>query len=417
MYRKLLTVLAAVCMATFLGFSPAMAKGAPAGQITNTATVDYEDGDGTTMPQEVATVKVTILPKYGVSVLISPAGLTGYAGSYVSYTVKVTNDGNTSDSFTLSDVHNGVTSTFTPGSMTFYSDASLNPGSQITSVGPLAADAFTQVYMKVAIPGGTVVGKLSNDAAKAVSGGDISVNGSSTDATTTVIAPPLTITKVVSKNNPTPNEIVTYTISVKNNGVVNATTVVITDNVGSVLGLSTMVPGSIKLNGAVQADGLLSGNTLTVPVGTLGANVTATIEFSVKINKPANHAQAVSLSGANASNFAEVVADSLSALDSAPVAITVYSPVLNTSKAANPTSAKPGDTVTFTITAQNSGNDAAKNVVIKDDLTGLPFTYKAGSLKLNGAPQADPAGSLISISVSSIAVNATATVTFDVTVN
>lgn len=418
MYKKLLMVLAAAFMATLLGYAPAMAKGAPAGTLTNTATVDYEDADGTAMPKETATVDVTILPKYAVSVLISPAAQNGYAGSYVTYTVKVTNDGNTSDSFTLASVHNTGTSTFTPGSETYYSDPGLT--TPVTTVGPLAADAFVQVYLKVPIPGGTSVGSISDDAGKATSTHDIAVTGSSTDARTTVIASPMTITKQVTKNNPTPNEVITYTITVTNTGAGTANNVVVTDNVGSVLGISTFVSGSLKLNNVVQSDTLLSGNTITVPVGPLTSNQSATIEFNVKINKPANHAQAVSLSGANAGNTAEVTADGFSPLDSAAVNITVYSPVITSNKTANPTSAKPGDTVTFTITAQNTGNDAAKNVVIKDDLTGLAVTYKAGTVKLNSSPLLDSAvlsGNTITVPVSSIAAGVTATVTFDVTVN
>ena len=229
--------------------------------------------------------------------------------------------------------------------------------------------------------------------------------------------PALTITKSVSNNNPTPGDAVTYTITVKNAGASGMTNVTVTDNIGSVLAISTFVSGSIKLNGVAQNDSLLSGNVITAPVGALGPNATATLVFSVNINKPSDHAQAVSLSGAGAGNVAEAAADGASPVDSAPVSITVLSPVINTTKTVSPASAKPGDSVTYTITARNAGNDAAKNVVIKDDLGALPVTYKAGTLKLNGLTQPNPSGSQIQVNINSIAAGATAAVTFEATVN
>jgi uncharacterized repeat protein (TIGR01451 family) len=227
----------------------------------------------------------------------------------------------------------------------------------------------------------------------------------------------LTITKSVSNNKPTPGDSVTYTITVKNTGASAMTNVTVTDNLASILGISTFVSGSIKLSGSAQSDSLLSGNIVTAPIGTLGPGASATLAFSVSIIKPSSHAQAASLSGAGVSNVAEAAADGASPVDSAPVSITVLSPVINMSKTVSPATAKSGDTVTFTIAAQNAGNDTAKNVVIKDDLGALPVTYKAGTLRLNGTLQPNPSGSLIQVNISSVGAGATATVTFDATVN
>ena len=271
--------------------------------------------------------------------------------------------------------------------------------------------------MKLPIPASAAANTRSNDDARATSASNTSVFGVSPKSQTTVGGSVITITKSVSNNKPTPNDAVTYTITVKNVGTSGMTNVTVTDNIGSVLGVSTFVSGSIKLNGVAQNDSLLSGNVITAPVGTLGPNLTATLAFSVNINKPSNHTQAVSLSGASVSNVAEVAADGTSPVDSAPVSITVLSPVINMTKTVSPASAKSGDTVTFTITARNAGNDAAKNVVIKDDLSALPVTYKAGTLKLNGALQPNPSGSLIQVNINSVAAGATAAVTFEATVN
>ena len=415
-YKRVLTILAAVFTAALLGYCPAMAADAPPGTLVNTANASYKDAGGALLHAPPSSVTVIISQVQGVSVLISPATLSGPAGSYVVYTVTVTNNGNAADSFTLSSDHDAGASTFTPGAVQFFSD----PGatSLITApIGPIAPAGSMQVYMKLPIPGSTAANRRSNDDARATSTSNTSVFGVSPKSQTTVGGSVLTITKSVSNNKPTPNDAVTYTITVKNVGTSGMTNVAVTDNIGSVLGISTFVSGSIKLNGVAQNDSLLSGNIITAPVGTLGPNGTATLAFSVNINKPSNHAQAVSLSGAGVSNVAEVAADGTSPVDSAPVSITVFSPVINTTKTVSPASAKPGDTVTFTIAARNAGNDAAKNVVIKDDLSALPVTYKAGTLKLNGLLQPNPAGSLIQVNINSVAAGATAAVTFEATVN
>ena len=137
MCRRVLTVLAAAFTATLLGYCPAIAAVAPPGPLVNTANVSYKDNGGNAMPQVSASVNVTIPQAQGVSVLIAPATLSGSAGSYVVYTVTVTNNGNAADSFTLSSDHDAAASTFNPGAVQFFSD----PGAAsliAAPIGPVA---------------------------------------------------------------------------------------------------------------------------------------------------------------------------------------------------------------------------------------------------------------------------------------
>ena len=432
MHKKIMAITIAACMVVLIGRAPAFAKGTPPGPLTNTATVEYTDADSTPMPAETASITVVILQKQGVSVAISPAALSGFAGAHVVYTVNVTNDGNAADSFTLSSAHNSGASTFAPGTIEFYADPGLAPASLISGpIGPIAADGSLKVYMVLPIPVGTAAGAVSQDDAAAASASDTAVTAASTQVVTSVIVP-VTITKTASKNNPTPDEVVTYTITATNTTGSALSGVAVSDDLTNVLGISAIVDPSLKLNGtplAPQAS-YLSGNTLTVPVGALASGAAATVEFAVRIKKPASHAEALALSGATAGNVAVVNADGLPTTSSLQADVTVFSPVIGTTKTANPASAKPGDSVTFTITANNTGNDAASNVAFTDDITALPLTYKPGTLKLNGNPLPDPAwaGSQvfpapggtsykITVSVPSLAAGATDTLTFDVTVN
>jgi uncharacterized repeat protein (TIGR01451 family) len=103
-------------------------------------------------------------------------------------------------------------------------------------------------------------------------------------------------------------------------------------------------------------------------------------------------------------------------------AVVVEDPVLGVSANAK---AIPGARVTYTITIRNTGGTAASNVAITDDIPAHT-AYVAGSATLNSTPQPDSGGAVtltgspatnISVAVGAIAGGATATVTFDVTIN
>jgi len=90
----------------------------------------------------------------------------------------------------------------------------------------------------------------------------------------------------------------------------------------------------------------------------------------------------------------------------------------------------PGSTVTYTITVANTGGTAATSVVISDAIP-VNSTYVASSITLNAVAQSDaspgvPAdtsdynvttASAVTVNIASLAGGATATITFQVTIN
>ena len=102
---------------------------------------------------------------------------------------------------------------------------------------------------------------------------------------------------------------------------------------------------------------------------------------------------------------------------------TAASAVMSMTKAADVTSAAPGDTVTYTITYQNTGSAGASQVVITDTLPA-DVDYTAGSVTLNGTAKTDAAdgdevtvsGGVVTITLSTVAAGAQGTITFQVTV-
>ncbi len=106
---------------------------------------------------------------------------------------------------------------------------------------------------------------------------------------------------------------------------------------------------------------LLNANNLTINAGDqIVVNVTAILS-----DLPANQ------SGDTLVNTATFSTDSVSASDTATV--DVVEPVLNIDKVGTPAEVDAGDTVTYTVVSENTGNAPAYDIIIDDDLadTGL----------------------------------------------
>jgi uncharacterized repeat protein (TIGR01451 family) len=73
----------------------------------------------------------------------------------------------------------------------------------------------------------------------------------------------------------------------------------------------------------------------------------------------------------------------------------------------------PGAIVKYTITIQNSGSAEATNLSVTDAISS-ELAYVPGTLQLNGSATGTVTGSNVSVPITSLAVGATATVTFQV---
>ncbi|GLX70373.1 SBBP repeat-containing protein [Paenibacillus glycanilyticus] len=150
------------------------------------------------------------------------------------------------------------------------------------------------------------------------------------------LVPNMKVTKAVDRTDVQPGESVTYFITVNNTGEVALTNVAIAD---AQLGIFTVIP------------------TLEP-----GASQTITQPFTVP----------VSTAPGMLTNIVAVTADQLAQSQTAVANINVASaPSLSFAKSVTPTSAPPGTTVQFTITAENAGNVSFANLTLTDDLLGL----------------------------------------------
>ena len=267
-------------------------------------------------------------------------------------------------------------------------------------------------------------------------------------ATTTLMVPlAVAVTKSVVNQttgqnpgaNASPGDTLHYTLVLTNESVVPVTNGALVDTLasyfapGSLQILSVSDPGADSSNsnatGGANGTGIVDIRSLTLAAqGEPGATVT--IEFQATL-------AAVIPDGTNVLNQAQLTADSLPAAPSNETSTLIASaPQLVVQKVSQDVTGDPdvlaaGDTLRYTITVRNTGDENATGVSLSD-MIPVHTTYVAGTTRLNGGLVADP-GAGVSALQAGLAVNApgdasglmradasgntVATVTFDVVVN
>ena len=231
---------------------------------------------------------------------------------------------------------------------------------------------------------------------------------SATQATSiTILAGGVTITATANAATTTPGSTVGYTVKVTNSGQIALTGATFTDPLSGVLDDATYNSDASATAGTVS----FTSPDLTW-TGNLAIGATATITFTVTVSNPDTGNKIL------ASTITLTTAGSNCAAGSTDPTCTVSIPVsvLTIAATASASTATPGDTVSYTITVTNSGQVAYTGAAFTDGLSGVldDATYNLDATATTGSvtfasPNLTWAGTL--------AVGATATITFSVTVN
>jgi uncharacterized repeat protein (TIGR01451 family) len=240
----------------------AEAIGTAAGtNITNQATVNYQDASANNYSANSNTVTTTVNAVYAVAVN-APVDMSSAPNTRVYYAYTVTNNSNTSDTFALSAASGAGGNTW---NITLYADDGAGGGvandgihqageTNVTnSTGALAADATYYFFAAVDIPAGTASGQADDTVLSVVGSGDPGAGDDTSDTvTTTCIGPVLGVTKQVrnvstagafgNNANADPGHTLEYQLAVTNSGSASATSVVLTDAINA---NTTFVAGSI----------------------------------------------------------------------------------------------------------------------------------------------------------------------------
>ncbi|WP_157555993.1 DUF7507 domain-containing protein [Herbidospora yilanensis] len=317
-------------------------------------------------------------------------------GATVNYTITVTNTGKTAYSpATFSDALAGVLDDATYNNDAAATSGTVNYGAPTLSwSGNLPAGASATITYSVTVrdpdPGDR---SLTNTVTSASPG-----NNCPCTSTVTTLVPRLTVTTATDVSSTTPTGVVRYTVTATNTG---QTTYPAAN--------FTLAPAGDATYGNDAT--ATSGNLTLNPNGTItwtgplapGQSVTATA--SVTVGNPAT--------GAVTGNVTSTTAglNCVSCTTSVPI----LQPRLTLTKTASSPTVTPGDTVTYTITAANTGQTPYQGATFTESLAGVlndavyngDAAATSGTLSYN-APVLSWTGDL--------AVGATATVTYTVTV-
>ncbi|WP_141500044.1 beta strand repeat-containing protein [Paenibacillus luteus] len=220
--------------------------------------------------------------------------------------------------------------------------------------------------------------------------------------------PLVSVVKSSSQIDAVVGDTVTYTVVATNLGVVDAIDAMFFDIVSAG---AAFVAGSVTINGVADPDG---NPALGVPIGNIPAGGMTTITFKttvVSVPNPSNlvHQARVAYTY-QPTPTSPIISDWI---PSNIVTTPVYDPRLQLTKSASETVATVGDTVTFTLLVANTGNIAVTGSVV--DSIPSETAFVSGSVTVNGVsqPTASPSAG---INIATVAVGATTTVAFQVTV-
>jgi len=330
----------------------------------------------------------------------------------VSYTVKITNSGQTaytpaSASISLAGVlddatYNGDASA-TSGTVTY-----ANPS--LTWTGTLAVGASTTITYSVTVNNpDTGDRSLVTAVTSAAAGSSCPAGNTNSSCTSTVpvLVPGLTLSISSNVTSTTAGSTVQYTVVADNTGQTNYSSVSFTDSLAGVLDDAAYNKDAVASAGSVS----FSSPNLTW-TGSLAAGATATITYSVTVSNPDTGDKILSSTLTSSATGSNCPAGSTNPACSLAVPVASLQ-ITNTSNVATTT---PGSVVRFTATFTNTGQVAYR---------GITIATNASDVFDDAAPNGDQTATSGTLAISgngvtwtgSIPVGGTVTVTGTVTVN
>ncbi len=372
-------------LAVSLMFTAAFAAGTPAGTaISNFATGEYRDANGNQLPGVTSNTVTTIVSQVaGVDITPATVSSNVIGGETVSYALAVTNTGNGSDSFDLSQVT--VETGGGENTAEIYHDANgngvLDDGETVvTTTGSLPADGSYDLVVVVTNVSG-VDGSYATTTLTAASQFDTGVSATST-ITTTVSTSVLTVTMTADIQDPQPGDIVTYSIYGENNGTATAKHVVI---VSPIAENTTYVPGSMMIMSDPRTDAVdgdssdyngTNANAVTFTWGDAPQGASGTLYYQAVVNDDVP-------AGTQINNSATVTYSNEEGTEQQPVSAAAGGATLTVAQlydvlvgADKTTSGDPGDEVFYATTVTNTGNGPdIFNITYTSALTTWEFYY------------------------------------------
>ncbi|MGD0609675.1 MAG: hypothetical protein ABSA53_39660, partial [Streptosporangiaceae bacterium] len=229
---------------------------------------------------------------------------------------------------------------------------------------------------------------------------------------TTVLTPALAITQTANATSAVPGQQVTYTLTIADTGQTTYTAATVTESFAQMLD-----------DAAYDGDAAITTGTgtlsYTAPVltwtGTLAPGNSAVITYTVTADNPDTGDKLIITTAASAA--AGSTCPPGTTTSPCELTIAVLNPALTITTAATPAPATPGATVTYTLTITDTGQTPYTAATVTDPLAGV-----LDDAAYNTATATASTGTLTYTSptltwTGDLAVGATATITYTVTVN
>ncbi|MDA1781040.1 DUF11 domain-containing protein, partial [Bacillus cereus group sp. BY9-3LC] len=339
-------------------------------------------------------------------------------GQDITYTVTITNSSNVSATNVIfTDLIPDGTS-FEPNSFTL--NGTTIPNANIITgvpIGDIAPNESVIVAFHIIANEIPAINPITNQASVRFqhivnpANPPVSKNITSNNVTTKIESAILNTIKIGDKTFATIGDTITYTTTITNTGNIPANNVIFSDPLPS---WTQFVTGSVVVDGTpLPSASIIDG----VGINTISPNQTVTIIFQVQIvSNPTTFTP--QLQNLGFVNFQYNVGNALQAqpgnVETNVFVTSIHSAILSAVKTASTAFANIGDTITYTVLIQNSGNTNATNLNFSD-LIPAGTTFVENSFAVNGStiPGANPNNG---VNIGTVNASSSLTVTFQVIV-